>query len=54
MKNQRIEEAQAPFVRVRSASIVKQMETLNKEMTVTLRGGMNAMNIPRQLTVFGC
>ncbi|KAM7304955.1 uncharacterized protein LOC121835026 [Ixodes scapularis] len=61
MENQRIEEALAPFGTVRSivrekwkCSGMEQMETLNKEVTLTLREGMNATNIPHQLTVFGC
>ncbi|KAG0422065.1 hypothetical protein HPB47_002088 [Ixodes persulcatus] len=33
---------------------MEQMETLNKEVTLTLGEGMNATNIPHQLTVFGC
>ncbi|KAM7280958.1 uncharacterized protein ISCGN_005687 [Ixodes scapularis] len=61
MENQRIEEALAPFVMVRSivrekwkCSGMEQIETLNKEVTLTLREGMNATNILHQLRVFGC
>ncbi|KAM7307253.1 uncharacterized protein ISCGN_010889 [Ixodes scapularis] len=61
MESQRIEEALAPFGTVRSivkekwrCAGMEQMETLNKEVTLTLREGMNASQIPHQLTVFGC
>ncbi|KAM7296478.1 uncharacterized protein LOC115319502 [Ixodes scapularis] len=61
MDNQRIEEALAPFGTVRSivrekwrCAGMEQMETLNKEVTLTLHEGMNASQIPHQLTVFGC
>ncbi|XP_029841712.2 uncharacterized protein LOC115325147 [Ixodes scapularis] len=61
MESKRIEEALAPYGTVRSIVREKwscpgmeQMETLNKEVTLTLREGMNSTQIPHQLTVFGC
>ncbi|KAG0426524.1 hypothetical protein HPB47_026376 [Ixodes persulcatus] len=33
---------------------MEQMETLNKEVTLMLREGMNASQLPHHLTVFGC
>ncbi|KAM7308645.1 uncharacterized protein ISCGN_012279 [Ixodes scapularis] len=61
MENKRIEEALAPYGTVRSIVREKwscpgmeQMETLNKEVTLILREGMNSTQIPHQLTVFGC
>lgn len=61
MENRRVAEALAPFGVVRSIAREKwrcagmeHMETLNREVQLTLHEGMTSDTIPYLLTVFGC